>query len=209
LLQLTADTAPQVCWGVVPRPRDLTSALESGDVDLAIVPVLLGDGSFGQDPAPELRQRTLFRDRFRVFIHQNHLPGGRMTLRRYRELGHILVSPTGRGPGVIDQALGDHGDQRRVALRVPHFSTALRIVEQSALALTAPSALSLCAAPYVAATDLPFPFPDHALAMVWHARYSDDPAHVWMRESFLEACEELGHRASARRGPRGRSKQRT
>ena len=191
LLQRLGRDAPGVDLAVLPMPQRLSDSLETGDVDLVIYPVLLGPDPFdlGIQVDAELQTRTLFRDSFRCFMRSDHpaLESRRFTLKAYTRLKHILVSPGGAGPGVVDRVLDARGLQRRIALRVPHFATALEVLAQSDLILTAPSSLSQCtAASTLAFRTAPLDIPEHAVTMIWHPRFTEDPAHRWLRELMVD-----------------------
>jgi DNA-binding transcriptional LysR family regulator len=196
LLQRLTQEAPDIDLGVVPTPKRLADGLETGDVDLAIYPVLLAPDPFdlGTEVDPELQTRTLFQDSFRCFARGGHpaLSGRRLTRKAYASLKHVLVSPGGEGPGVVDRALEAEGLQRRIALRVPHFATALEVIRQSDLVLTAPASLAqLCTAAELASRPAPIDLPNHAITMLWHARFTEDPAHRWLRDLLREVTTVL------------------
>jgi DNA-binding transcriptional LysR family regulator len=140
----------------------------------------------------ELQRRTLFRDSFRCFVRKKHplLEARRFTLKSYTRLDHILVSPGGEGPGLVDRMLDEQGLERRTALRVPHFATALEVLAQSDLVLTAPSSLAKCsAASVLASRPVPLEIPEHAITMLWHPRFTDDSAHRWLRQLMVDVTE--------------------
>lgn len=191
LLRRFGREAPAVDLAIVPTPTRLADSLETGEVDLAIFPVLLGAEPFelGSHVDAELQRRTLFRDSFRCFLRSDHpaLGARRFTLQAYAALSHILVSPGGEGPGVVDRVLQGHDLKRRIALRVPHFSSALEIAAQSDLVLTAPSSLSECpSASSLVCRAAPLELPEHAVTMLWHPRFTEDPAHRWLRDLMVD-----------------------
>jgi DNA-binding transcriptional LysR family regulator len=83
------------------------------------------------------------------------------------------------------------GLSRRVALRIPHFFSALSIVEKSDLILTAPTALRLLlpSRSKVVALPAPLRLPGHAIALLWHERFSNEPGHAWLRELIVEVTQ--------------------
>jgi DNA-binding transcriptional LysR family regulator len=201
LLRRLGQEAPGVDLAVVPMPKRLADSLETGDVDLAIYPVLLDPQpfDFGTQVDAELQSRTLFRDTFRCFFRADHpaLAARRLTLKAFTRLNHILVSPAGEGPGVVDRVLQTQGLERRTALRVPHFASALEVVAQSDLVLTAPSSLSQCStASTLSSRPAPLRIPEHAITMIWHPRFTEDPAHRWLRQLMLDATQEVPSRPS-------------
>ena len=197
LLKRLGRDAPSIDLAVVPTPKRLSDSLETGDVDLAIYPVLLDPHPFdlGIQVDAELQSRTLFRDSFRCFVRSGHPELGgrrRLALDAYTRLRHVLVSPGGEGPGVVDRILHAQGLERRIALRVPHFATALEVLEQSDLVLTAPSSLSKCsAAPALMSYPVPLDIPEHAITMIWHPRFAEDPAQRWLRELMVDVAREV------------------
>ena len=197
LLRRLEREAPSVDLAVVPMPKRLSDSLETGDVDLAIYPVLLDPQPFELDTKvdADLQSRTLFRDCFRCFVRNDHpaLAGRRkLTLNAYTRLNHVLVSPGGDGSGVVDRVLGARGLQRRIALRVPQFATALEVVAQSDLVLTAPSSLSRCSTgSSLASRPAPVDIPEHAITMIWHPRFTEDPAQRWLRELMIDVTAKV------------------
>jgi DNA-binding transcriptional LysR family regulator len=197
ILQRLGHEAPSVDLAVVPMPKRLSDSLETGDVDLAIYPVLLDPEPFdlGTQVDAELQSRTLFRDSFRSFLRSDHpaITGRRtLTLKTFTGLKHVLVSPGGEGPGLVDRILHARGLERRIALRVPHFATALEVIAQSDLVLTAPSSLSRCStASTLASRPAPLDIPEHAITMIWHPRFTEDPAHRWLRDVMVDVTAEV------------------
>jgi len=196
LLRRIGRDASSINFAVVPAPKRIADSLETGDIDLAIHPVLLDPTPFdlGVQVDPELQRRTLFQDSFRCFVRSGHplLARRRLTLNAYARLNHILVSPGGEGPGVVDRVMQHEGQERRIALRVPHFATALEVLAQSDLVLTAPSSLANCsAAAGLASRPVPLKIPNHAITMLWHPRFAEDPAHRWLRGLLLQVTEEV------------------
>lgn len=165
--------------------------LSSGELDLAVVPVLAGRPLAASG---ELVQRTLFRDRFSSFLRSGHplAAGGGPSLEAWIEWPHLLVSPSGRGPGLVDSALAERGLARHVALRVPGFGTAAALVAASDLILTAPAALARVCEPLgVVERALPLPLPEHGVVLLWHRRFGSDPGHRWLRRIFEEVAAEV------------------
>ena len=112
----------------------------------------------------------------------------RLTVAAFCKLSHAMVSPTGTGDGVVDRYLRAQGRSRRIALRIPSFYAAPAIIARTDLVLTAPTTLSrvLPAASPVIAVPPPIALPSHAIALVWHERYSNDPGHKWFRTLVAE-----------------------
>jgi DNA-binding transcriptional LysR family regulator len=214
LLERMRQEAPGVDLVIVSTEgRRLADSLETGEVDVAIAPRI--DGPDSTIPAlrgSSLLRRTLFHDSMVCLLRADHPALARKTARKaprskkpparalpldtYASLSHVLVSPQGEGPGLADALLARHCLTRRIALRIPHFYTALAIVENSDLVLTAPAGLGRVASERVAVVPLPaeLPVPSHAIDQVWHERFSSDAGHTWLRELLLETARAaLGH----------------
>jgi DNA-binding transcriptional LysR family regulator len=205
LLQRIRSEAPGIDVVVVPlAERGLAERLESGELDVAVAPRVdpVRDAVAGGAPAGLLQSR-LFRDRFVCFLRADHPALGtsarrkqaapRLSLRTFSELSHALISPSGEGPGFVDELLAERGLRRRVALRIPHFYAALAIVAKSDLVLTAPQALRQLVpeSARVAVLECPLPLPKHSVNLVWHERYAKDPGHTWLRELLSDESRGL------------------
>jgi DNA-binding transcriptional LysR family regulator len=196
LLKRFASAAPGATVTVAPGLGDLPQRLASGALDVAVAPLLLGanDDPFAPTLASDLRTKRLLKDRFVAFVRARHpvLTGKRLGPRAFGALDHVLVSPTGKGDGVVDQVLEAKGVRRRVVLRAPHFATALAVTRETDLVLVAPGALR-AKQQHFGLRELPLSFhlPEHALQLVWHPRYDADPGHRWFRERMGEAAAAL------------------
>lgn len=189
LLVSVAEQAPGVGVTVARIGPDTMRELEAGELDLAVVPVLADTPS---ESGGLLRERTLLHDGFRSFVRADHpdVDG----LARSRDVWcaarHLLVSPEGRGAGVVDRVLDTLGHQRTVAARVPDFSTALAIVGHTDLVLTAPAALARCIGPTLQTFAPPVDLPSHRVTLRWSERAHRDPGLTWLREQLLDAMHD-------------------
>jgi DNA-binding transcriptional LysR family regulator len=211
LLERIRAEAPGVDLVVSATDGDrLQRALETGEVDLAITPRVDDFQAAPELDGSGLVRRVLFRDGFSCFCRTDHpalvekrrTRGKRpladaLSLETYVSLSHALVSPRGEGSSFVDELLAEQGHRRRLALRVPHFFTALAIVEHSDLILTAPSSLArlIGAGSNVVALPAPLRLPEHAIQMLWHERFSNEPGHTWLREILLDVAKSIAPRA--------------
>jgi DNA-binding transcriptional LysR family regulator len=138
-----------------------------------------------------LRTRLLFEDGFVCLVRAGHpAVGASLDLDTFCALPHVLMSTTGTGQGVVDDALAALGRRRRVALRTRSFLAAPHVVAQSDLLLTAPARFAAAVAPGLGLRILeaPLPLPSFAVRLVWHARSDADPGHRWLREALVTAA---------------------
>lgn len=190
---------------VVPlTTRDPRRLLEAGEADLAVgyfadvLTSLLAQGS----DAP-LRHERLYESEYRCVMRKGHpLARGELTLDRYCDAHHLLVSFSGRPQGPIDGVLAAMGRRRRIVLTVNQFFTAGRVVTQSDL-------LTVLPAKFIAATGyrehlvdrpIPMPLPDIQVEMLWHVRHDAHPAHRWLRGLLMQARDEAAPRTRPVRG---------
>lgn len=201
LLEQIRQRASGVDIAIVPLGgRTLDAQLETGEVDIAIVPRMDEKQGSRSESASGLVRRTLFRDKFSCLLRADHpslvtqrrrsraRKAPTLSLETYLSLSHALVSPSGAGPGLVDEILRRKGLTRRIALRIPHFYSALAIIAKSDLIITAPSALAELAHPALGVISLPppLPLPEHSINLVWHERFSKDPGHTWLRDLVAE-----------------------
>ena len=175
--------------------RDPSALLERGDADLAVgyfpetVTGLLGEGS----EAP-LRHAKLHDSEYVCVMREGHpLAKGTLTLDKYCAAQHLLVSFSGRGHGLVDQALAGLGRERRVVLTVNQYFTAGRVVANSNL-LTVLPAFFVDSTGYreqVVTRPLPFDLAGLNISMLWHQRHDRVSSQQWLRAQLLDAAAML------------------
>lgn len=168
---------------VAPAAR---AALEVGEIDAQVLPVVPGAGD-APSTGP-LRRAQLLRDGWRIVLRAGHPLHDRLDLAGWCAARHLLVSPRGEGPGLVDLVLAEHGVERDVCVRIAAFAAALGIVTHTELALTAPASLARLAGPEVAVHPVPLALPEHAVVRVWSERVDADPGGRWFRALVREAA---------------------
>jgi DNA-binding transcriptional LysR family regulator len=184
-----AAEAPHVTLRFTPALPDDVPALRDGAVDIAL-------GVFPALP-PAFRTQTLFEERLACVVRRGHpqvSASGRLTLKRFLALDHILVAPRGAPGGFVDDALRARGLRRRVHRLVPYFVTALDFVSRTDAIVTISERLAVA---HAARFDLqvlapPIALPTYTISQVWHPRTDMDEAHVWLRQLIARLASTLG-----------------
>ncbi len=198
LLELLAREAPGIrIRGTSLSPGTFT-ALQEGDVDLAIGPDL--EQKLGSR-VPGLRRRVLSRSDWVCVLRSGHplLASGRTRDRldreRFLSLRHIVVRPPGGGAesSPIDEVLAASDQHRDVVASVSHFISALFAVATSDLVVTLARSIVEGLAPMLGLTVLepPMLLPDTALVMTWHERFDEDPANKWLRQAMVQVTDSM------------------
>jgi DNA-binding transcriptional LysR family regulator len=174
-----------------PRPM-----LLRGDIDLAMgfFPGVVAQLASGQNTViSQIRHERLYTGEYVCVMRKDHpLANDELTLDKYCEAHHLLVSFSGRAKGLMDEALTALGRQRRILLTVNQFFTAGRVVASSDLITVLPRHLiaSTGMAEALVAKELPFELPDVHVDMLWHERDARNPAHKWLRSQLSASTEE-------------------
>lgn len=188
LVSAVVLTAPDVRLRFVSRPVKEASSLREGDVDLEI-------GVLGTS-APEVRTRAVFRDRFVGVARADHpLLKRPVTPTTYAACQHVVASRKAAAEGPVDRALAELGLRRKIVAVVPGFPDAVRIAREADVIAQVPRSLVRPTLPGAAALaeglavfDLPVAVPEIVVSAMWHPRLDADPAHRWLRETFLTVC---------------------
>lgn len=168
----------------------MLAGVHDGEIDMAF-------GVFQSPLSDELRTHMLFIEHFVCAADKNTLPEtGRLEKTEWLSRPHVLVAMQSSENNEIENALHREGVSRRVAMTLPHWGVASRVVANTDLILTAArrsfdlfqedSPLQLFAPPY--------PIDPFAFNMVWHSRRESDAGHNWLRQTIIEIlrvqCEE-------------------
>ena len=132
------------------------------------------------------RVEPLFEDTFICVLGRGLRRGkGSITMKEYLGFRHLSVETQPHPQNHIERALGERGLQRRVAVHLPYFLAAIRMLESTDLVLTMPTRIE---GPAPTLLDLPRlkapnEIPPIRYSMVWHPRFDSDLLHVWLRRT--------------------------
>jgi DNA-binding transcriptional LysR family regulator len=156
----------------------------------------LGVGLF-EDVPPSMSLQPLYDDPAVCVVRANHERAGkRLTLDAYTKLPHLDVALT-RDPTHdrrIDRALAAIGKRRHVAVRVPYFLLAPRVLERTDYVATMPARAGqiLARMAKVQVIAPPIDLPPYRFSQVWRADRNDDHAHSWLRQTIARICDSRG-----------------
>lgn len=182
LIARIGEQAPGVRLFFVQKPDKDSKPLRDGVVDLET-------GVIDLTSAPELRGQSLFRDNYVGVVRSGHpLSRGQITPEKYAAGTHISVSREGIEKGPIDDALLPLGLERKIATIVGGFSTALGLARGSDMIASVPERHTASLREGMYSFALPFRTPEFTVSLLWHPRFSADPAHRWLRSLILDVC---------------------
>jgi len=197
LVAIMERDAPGVSMRVLPlTTRDPRRLLDEGAVDLAagFFPAVLADltAQAQQGGVAPFDHQRLFDGVYVCAMREGHpLAKAPLTLKRYCDAHHLLVSFSGRPFGFVDEALASLGRQRRVVLTVNQFFTAGRVVANSDLLTVLPRHFLKVTGieDQLVLRDLPFDVPPVNVDALWHRRQSQRSDHAWLRLAVSAAAQ--------------------
>lgn len=178
LVERLAQEAPQVRLHVtIPTER-----LPAEDLNLGRIDLMMGVTS---DVHGGLYKASVLEEEFVCLMRHDHpMKSTKLTMAKYLELEHLLISPYGGMTGIVDSELAKQGLARRVHLAVPTFAVAPFILLRTDYILTIPARAARHFADLLPLTILkpPLALPGFTDHMYWHERTHADPAHQWLRK---------------------------
>lgn len=141
------------------------------------------------DEVPDnLYGKRMAEDQSVVVVGLSHpLADKTVSLDDYLSARHILISGGGDKDSIIDQALKAKGQQRNIIVHVPFFQAAVELLLTTESMLTIPLHIAAeFAKKYsLQIKPLPITIKPHQYYLLWHAKYQQDPEHVWFRQLCL------------------------
>jgi DNA-binding transcriptional LysR family regulator len=133
----------------------------------------------------------LLEDSFVVAMRRDHPAAEReLTEEALAGLSYLEISSSGEDSGFVDQWLGTRGLARNITHRAPRLSAAAILSSTNMVAVLSrrlaehwvqTHGLSIC--------KLPFASPAIRTRMLWHRRFDDQPAHLWLRKLVQQTAE--------------------
>jgi DNA-binding transcriptional LysR family regulator len=186
LARRVARLAPMVVLDVRPIGMlHVLDQLDNGGVQLAL--------SSLSDGGDRFKCVGLLDDEYVVILPAEH-PAAQdpeLSIERFAGLPHIAITSSGDDTNFIDDALAERGLARFVSAKIPLHSLVPVLVGSNALAVVprrvAADLVAIC--PLIM-RKLPLPSPRVGLAMIWHRRLDNHPAHRWLRGTLRSAVTE-------------------
>jgi DNA-binding transcriptional LysR family regulator len=117
------------------------------------------------------------------------VPGDEITLAKFLERKHMLITWRGSGTGLVDDCLAKQGLRRDISLVLPNFLATPWVLEMTDLLLCLPRRMAERFVQLAPLKILPVPLdlPQYELMMLWHPRQEKDQAHKWLRDLLVDA----------------------
>lgn len=174
--------------------------LDHHQLDLALLP---------EANRPEwVDAMPLFKSGFHVIARRGNnrlaaagvAPGDVIPLDLFCDLGHVLCSPDGKLKAMGDDALAAVGRTRRVVMTTPFFWGIFPILESTDFIALAPRQLvdDVRRHEEIDVYRPPVEMPEPVIAMYWHKRSTNAPAHRWFREQVAAILRQLDNGDAAR-----------
>ena len=166
--------------------RQIYDYLDIGEIDVAIMSK--------QDHPPRCAEGFLYSEPAVCVVAENNTQvGDKMDLETYVKMGHVKAYlESDDDATVVDHALAKVGHKRNIVVSLPHLAAALSTVEKSDLVSIVPLhvAKSLGSMAKLRFLEAPIEIEDTSV-LVWHRRWDESPASIWLRQMITEACADL------------------
>ncbi|WP_216870495.1 LysR family transcriptional regulator [Modestobacter excelsi] len=187
LIARLAQEAPLQRINVRPIQMDYVGQVRDGDADLFILPAELAD------PRLPYPHRHLFTDRYVLVADAgNKAVGAAVTREQFSDLPYIAFD-AGPHPSFADSQLEALDVARRVEMTTQSLVIMPLLVVGTPLVALAHERLVLHLTDQVALKVVEPPVPLRPLreTLFWHARQTEDPGHLWLREQITEQATQL------------------
>ena len=99
-------------------------------------------------------------------------------------------------PAACRAVIGFYGrDRRKIALNVPHWLVATRVLKKTDLVTVMPRYLAMALMDSeLRMEELPFKSAPFQWMMYWHRRYDQNKPNLWLRDQISQVCASLAER---------------
>ncbi len=181
LAEIVNREAPGVTLDFRPSGGHLQKTqMEKGDCDLTVLVVR-------ENIPSNFIKQDLFDDPYVCAVRKKHpILQGKITLDRFLEYGHAMISPQGLLWAITDDRLAKLGKSRRLVLGTPNALTNALSIVKTDLILTATKRFVEGTMEFwpIETFKCPFEIEPIHIAQIWHERSHEDPLHVWIRQKI-------------------------
>ncbi|MCG9681713.1 LysR family transcriptional regulator [Vibrio sp. Isolate23] len=175
LRTIIEDRAQAIDLYAVPFKGDGQKLLLEAEVDLVL--------DYYPTAHEQISVRHLYDNHFTCVMRPDHLLADEtLSLDTFCGADHLLVSLSGDPSGAVDSCLSLKGRQRRVAMTVNSFSSAMDLLEESNLISVMPFTVASKAIQTGRLIQKPIPIsvPSPTISIAWHRRHQHNQALKWL-----------------------------
>ncbi len=181
LVQELKRIAPLVGLEIVQMDSErIGDWLQTGSVDAAVGNLTLVGG--------RARKKALFTESYSCLLSASHPTiGDTLSLAEYVAASHVVVSPF-TGHHLVEDVMNEMGLERKIALRVPHFTSLVAVIASTDLLLTLPTRIARAFAHEgrMRVLPLPFPIPSFDVNLYWYPQAEDSTAQQWLCDTISQ-----------------------
>jgi DNA-binding transcriptional LysR family regulator len=184
LLMAVTAAAPGIRLDLRPSGlRDMPALLDRSELDLAV-------GTFN-DVGERFAHAPLLDDSFVVAMRHDHPAAQRaLTPQALAGLSYLEISSSGEDCGFVDDWLGARGLTRSITHCAPRLSAAAVLSSTDLAAVLSRRLAEHWVQLYgLAISKLPFASPAIRTGLLWHRRFDNQPAHLWLRKLIQQTAE--------------------
>lgn len=186
LVQEFKRIAPHVGLDVVQMDSErIGDWLQTGSVDAAVGNVTIAGG--------RARKKTVFTESYSCLLRTAHPTiSDSLSLEQFVDANHVVVAPF-TGHHLVEDVLNGMGLERKVALRVTHFTSLVAVVASTDLLLTLPTRIARAFASdgSMRVLPLPFPIPSFEVNLYWYPQTEDLAAQQWLCDTINQVLSTL------------------
>ncbi len=178
--QIVAE-APGVNIHAVPYNVNGEALLLNADVDMVL--------DYFEGHSSQVQTQHLFDNHFVCAMRHNHpLAQEELSLERFTQAEHLLLSLSGDASGSVDLLLRQKGLERRIAMTVNHSNNIPKLLVNTNMITTIPLAIIIDSvnAGHLVIKKVPFPMAPGPISMSWHVRHQRDQGMKWLRSKVLD-----------------------
>lgn len=185
--------APGLALDIVAPSYSAARELATGRIDICFIPDQIVEKLPPTIRSDDFVTRPVTKYTFVSAVRTGHpLAGQEISLDDFVALDHVLVAPSGEGPGFVDDALVKIDLKRNVAYRISSFLLALPIVMNTDCVLTGPEFLTRLMPESLVTFPAPVDVPVFELVAVWHPNWTQNSRHRFVREKLIEGMTKAG-----------------
>lgn len=179
------NAAPNMRFAILPAEiSSLYEKLVQGDIDLAV--------TIPEFSSTKLREQVVYSESYVAVFRKGHpLANKPLTLKRFLEMEHVIVSPTGgQFIGPTDIALAELDKRRKVTVSVSSFFALIELVTLGDYTALLPLRLARKFQDRLHLIRPPLDVPGFDVILAWHPRTDSDPVRRWLVDSLTAFARE-------------------